>query len=92
MTDKFEKRLPPICSFYMEKPESPVHFFHSFTKTNFLWTQLQHSFQNVLIITPIIPQSVIFGFTDHQVNYHLTHSMPLVLSVAPENIRKLQVF
>ena len=33
--------------------------------------QLQHSFQNILIIPPITPQSAIFGFIDHKVNYHL---------------------
>ena len=36
-----------------------------------LWTQLQQSFQNVLIISPITPQSTIFGFADYKVNYHL---------------------
>ena len=31
--------------------------FLSSTKTNFLWKQLQHSFQNALIIPPIRPKS-----------------------------------
>ena len=38
----------------------------------------QHSFQNALIIPPIIPQSTIFGFTDHKVNYHLINHILLV--------------
>ena len=48
------------------------------TKTNFLWTQLQESFQNVLIIPPITPQSAIFGFIDHKVNYHLINHILLL--------------
>ena len=40
--------------------------------------QLQHSFQNVLIIPPIAPQNTIFGFTDHKVNYHLINHILLV--------------
>ena len=50
MLYKFGKKLSPLCSFCMEEPESPIHLFHS---TNFLWMQVQHSFQNVLIISPI---------------------------------------
>ena len=55
----------------MKEPDSPIHISHSCTKTNFLWPQLQHSFQNLLIIPPITPQSAIFGFTDYKVNYDL---------------------
>ena len=55
----------------MEESERPIHFFHFCYKTNFLCTQLQHFFQNVLIIPPITSQSAIFGFTNNKVNYHL---------------------
>ena len=55
----------------MEQPEILIHLINFCTKTNFLWTQLQHSFQNVLKISPITPQSAISGFTDHKVNSHL---------------------
>ena len=44
----------------------------------FLLTQLQHFFQNILIIPPITPQSAIFGFTDHKVNYHLINHILLI--------------
>ena len=47
MLYKFGKKVSPLCSFFMGEPESPIHLFHSYTKTNILWTQLQHSFQNV---------------------------------------------
>ena len=40
--------------------------------------QLQHSFQNVLIIPPITPQSTIIGFIDHKVNYHLINNTLLI--------------
>ena len=46
----YGKKVSPLCSFCMEELESPIHLFHSCTKTNLLWTQLQHSFQNVLTI------------------------------------------
>ena len=78
MLHKFGKKVSPVCSFCMEQPESPIHLFHSDTKTNFLWMQLQQSFQNVLIIPPITPQSTIFGFTNHKVNYHLTNHILLI--------------
>ena len=55
----------------MKEPESPIHLFHSSTKMNFLWTQPQHYFQNVLIIPPITPWSAIFELTNHKVNHHL---------------------
>ena len=72
----FEKKFQnPELGFYKsgkkEEPESPIRLFHPCTKTNFLCMQLQNSFQNVLIIPPITPQSAIFGFTDHEVNYNL---------------------
>ena len=62
----------------MEEPESPTHLFHSCTKKKFLRMQLQHSFQNLLIIPPITPQSTIFGFTDDKVNYHLMNHILLI--------------
>ena len=40
--------------------------------------QLQHSFQNILIIPPITPQSAIFGFIDHKVNYHLINHILII--------------
>ena len=40
--------------------------------------QLQHSFQNVLIILPVTPQSTIFGFIDHKVNDHLVNHILLI--------------
>ena len=53
MLYKFEQKVSPLCSFCMEESESRIHLFHSCTKTNFLWTQLQHSIQNALILDPI---------------------------------------
>ena len=55
MLYKFGKKVSPLFSFCMEEPESQIHLFHSCTKTNFFWTQLQHSFQDALIIPPIPP-------------------------------------
>ena len=72
------EKLSPLCSFCEEEPETPAHLFHSCTKTNFLWMQLQHSFQNVLIILPVTPQSTIFGFIDHKVNDHLVNHILLM--------------
>ena len=77
MLYKFGKKVFPLCSFCMKEPESPIHFFHSCTKTTFLWTQLQYSFQNVLIIPSITLQNAIFGFTDHKENYHLINHILL---------------
>ena len=68
MLYKFGKKVSPFYSFCMEEPESPIHLFHSCTKTSFLWTWLQHSFQNALIIHSVTLQSTIFGFIDHKVN------------------------
>ena len=79
MLYKFGKKVFPLCSFFMKEPESPIHFFHSCTKTTFLWTQLQYSFQNVLIIPSITLQNAIFGFTDHKENYHLINHILLIL-------------
>ena len=62
----------------MEEPESSIHFFSFLHYTNFLWTQLQHSSQDALIIHPITPQSTIFRFTDHKVNYHLINHILLI--------------
>ena len=62
----------------MEESECPIYLFHSCTKTNFLWTSLQHSFQNVLIIPSITPQSVIFGVTGHKINCHLRNHILLI--------------
>ena len=78
MLHEFGKKLSPLCSFCMEEPETPAHLFHSCTKTNFLWMQLQHSFQNVLIILPVTPQSTIFGFIDHKINDHLVNHILLI--------------
>ena len=40
--------------------------------------QLQHSFQNVLIIPQITPQISIFGFIDHKLKYHLINHILLI--------------
>ena len=77
MLYKSGKKVFPLWP-YMEVPESPIHLFHSCTKKNFLWTQLQHSFQKVLIIPPITPKSTIFGFTDYKVNYHLINHILII--------------
>ena len=74
----FGKQGTPLFSFCIEEPESPIHFFHSCTKANFVRTQLQYSFQNVSIIPPITPQNTIFGFTDHKVNYDLINHILLI--------------
>ena len=58
-----EKKIASFCSFCM----------------NFLWTQLQISFQNVLIIPPVTPHSTIFGFTDHKVNHNLINQILFML-------------
>ena len=78
MLYKLQKKVPPLFSFYMKQPENPIHLFQFCIKTNFFWTQLQHSFQNVLIIPPITPQGAIFGFYDHKINYHLIKHIPLI--------------
>ena len=75
---KFGKEESPFCFFTMEEPESQVHLFHSCTKINFLWTQLQHSFENALIIPPNTLLSTILGFTDHKVNWHLINYILLI--------------
>ena len=82
----------------MEESESPSQLFNSSTKINFLWTHLQHSFQNGLIIPPITPRSEIFGFIDHKVNYHLINHIlctfreegSLDLKVLKRNIHKIK--
>ena len=52
-----------------------AQFIFSFLhKNNFL-----KSFYDVLIIPPITPQSAVFGFTDHKVNYHLIKQILLIL-------------
>ena len=50
--------------FHVEDSESLIHLFHFGTKANFFWMQLQYSFQTVIGIPPITPQSIIFGYTD----------------------------
>ena len=45
--------------------------------TNFR-EHLQHSFQNVLIISPIPPQSAFFGLTDNKISYHLIKHILLI--------------
>ena len=67
-----EKRYPHFALF--------ASFFDSWTRTNFLWTQLQHPFQNVLIIPQITPQISIFGFTDHKLKYHLINHILLIFT------------
>ena len=78
MLYKFGKKVSLLSSFCLKEPECPIYLFHSCTETNFLWTQLQHSFQNILIVPPITPQSAIFGFIDHKVNYHLINQILLI--------------
>ena len=56
MLYKFGKIAFPLCFICMGVPESSIYLFHSCIKTNFPWMQLQHSFQNVLIILLITPQ------------------------------------
>ena len=72
----------------MDEPESSIHLFHSCTKTDVLWMQQQHSFQNILIIPPITPQSAIFGFIDHKVNYHLINHILLTFKYYVYKTRK----
>ena len=79
MLYKFGKKVSPLSSFCLKEPECPIYLFHSCTETNFLWTQLQRSFQNVLIVPPITPQSTIFGFIDRKVNYRLINHIILIL-------------
>ena len=79
MLYKFGKKVSPLCFFNMEEPKSPIHLFHSCTKTNFLQMQLQHFFQSALIIPLITPQSAIFGFIDYNVNYDLINHILLIL-------------
>ena len=67
-----EKRYPHFALF--------ASFFDSWTRTNFLWTQLQHPFQNVLIIPQITPQISIFGLTDHKLKYHLINHILLIFT------------
>ena len=70
MLTNLEKRYPHFV-FLHGRTRKPNSSFYSCTKTNFLWTQLQHNFQNVLIIPAVTRQSAIFGFSDRKVNYHL---------------------
>ena len=70
----------PTCLFCIEEHESSIHLFHSCTKTNFIWTQLQGSFKKLLILPPITPQSAISGFTDYKVNYHLINHTLLIFN------------
>ena len=72
------KNVSSLCSYCVEEPENPIYLFHSCTKTTFPWTQLQFSFQNVLMIPPIAPHSTLFGFPDHEVNYHLINHILLI--------------
>ena len=78
MLCNLEKKVSPLCSFCMEESESPIHLVHFCTITKFLWMQLWHSFQNVLIIPPITPHSAIFGSTNYKVNYHLINLILLI--------------
>ena len=73
---KFGKRISPLCSFCMEVPESPIHLFHSCIKQTF-FGRSYNILQDALIIPPITPQSIIFRFTNHKVNYHLINHILL---------------
>ena len=72
----------------MKELKRPVHLFHFCTKTNFLWTQLQISFQNVLIVPPVTPHSTIFGFTDNKVNHHLINQILFMFKYCVYNTRE----
>ena len=63
-----EIRYSHFALFCIDQSECPIHLFHSCTKTNFLWMQLQHLLQNVLITPLITSQSIMVGFTYHEVN------------------------
>ena len=43
-----------LCHICMKKPETLIYFIHIY---------LQQSLQDLIIISPITPQSAIFGFT-----------------------------
>ena len=93
MLYKFRKKGIPIFVFFcMEEPESPIYLIHSCTKTYFLWTKLQRSFQNALIIPPIIPQSVTFEFIGYKVNYHFINHILLTFKyywiIRPQRFKK----
>ena len=89
MLYKFGRKVSHFAFFCMEEPEIPIHLFYSCTKTNFLQTQLQHSFRNVPIIPPITPQSAIFGFTDLKVNYHMINHIPLIFKYYVYKLEKM---
>ena len=55
---------------------------------NFLWTQPQHYFQNVLIIPPITPWSAIFELTNHKVNHHLINHILFIFKYYVQKTRE----
>ena len=75
MLYKFGKKVSPLCSFCMLKPESPAF---SFLHKNKLSPDAATTFFPKCIIPPITPQSAIFGFTDHKVNYHMISHILLI--------------
>ena len=70
-----DKRYPHFALFTWKNLKT--RFISFLNKRNFLWVQI-HSFQNLLIILLITPQSSIFGFIDHKVNYHLINHILLI--------------
>ena len=84
---RFRKKYPHFALFAWKNLKVQFFFF-ILVQNKLIWMQLQHSFQNVLIIPPITPQGTIFGFTDHKVNYHLKNHI-LYLNIMLIKLEKM---
>ena len=78
MLYKFGKQYHHFALSCMKEHETSIHLFHTCTKTNILWSQLRLLIQDLLIIPKVTPQSVIYGFTDHEANFQLINHFLLI--------------
>ena len=65
MLFRFKKVDSPLCSYFNEEEETPLHFFHSRLKTKQLWNNLRQYFSQFINIPRSTPQRFIVGIFDN---------------------------
>ena len=75
----FKKVDSPLCSYFNEEEETPLHLFHSCLKTKQLWKKLTQYFPKFINIPHYSPQSSILGIFDNNQHSELINHLLLSL-------------
>ena len=76
---RFKKVDSPLCSYYNEEEETPLHLFHhSCLKTKQLWNKLRQYYSKFINIPHSTPQSSALGIFDNNQHSKLINRLIII--------------